>query len=80
MAARRRNRGVASETPYPYEVDDTYKGQKARIIGERGVYTIHAHEFNPRNGRHWFVMFGNDCWRHQHPSKVKPVKRGQRFD
>jgi hypothetical protein len=29
-----------------------------RIKGERGTFKILCHEFNPRNGKHWFSLFG----------------------
>ena len=53
-----------------------------RIKGERGTYKIIAHEFNPRNGKHWFALFGGPYqhFRNKHPKDVTPVKRGAKLD
>lgn len=83
MAVRRRKSEPVIERPYPYEVDSTLSGVKVRIKGEQGIYTIISHEFNPRNGKHWFWMFGGrkgyECHRAKHPMDVTPVKRGTRI-
>ena len=80
MVARARKTGKGTSKPYPYERDDTLSGTKVRIKGEQGILSIVTHEFNPRNGKHWFVLWKAGCgWRHKHPADVTPVKRGQRL-
>ena len=80
MVARARKTGKGTSKPCPYERDDTLKGTKVRIKGEQGVLSIVTHEFNPRNGKHWFVLWkAGHGFRHKHPSDVNPVKRGQRL-
>lgn len=75
--ARRRKTASDTSKPYPYEVDTTLAGTKVRIKGEQGILEIRAHEFNPRNGKHWFVLWKPGVgWRHKHPKDVTPVKRG----
>lgn len=79
--ARRRKTGTDTSKPYPYDVDKTLAGTKVRIKGEQGVLEIKAHEFNPRNGKHWFLLFKQGYgWRHVHPSRVTPAKRGASLD
>ncbi len=81
MVARRRKTGPDTSKPSPYEVDTTLAGTKVRIKGEQGILTIKAHEFNPRNGKHWFVLWKAGVgWRHKHPKDVTPVKRGTKLD
>lgn len=76
-----RRKPAAPSQPYPFDVDKTLEGTKVRIKGERGILTIRAHEFNPRNGKHWFLLFSKDFgFRHIHPSRVTPVKRGETLD
>lgn len=79
--ARRRKQEPDTSKPYPYDVDATLAGIKVRIKGERGILEVKQHEYNPRNGKHWLVLFSKDFgWRHVHPSRVTPVKRGQKLE
>lgn len=80
--ARRRKTDAGTSKPYPFVKDETLKGVEVTIKGERGKYKILAHEFNPRNGKHWFLLFGGPYkhFRHKHPMDVKPVKRGETLD
>ena len=78
MARRRKIEPAISR----YEIDETLKGTQVRIKGERGIYTILKHEFNPRNGKHWFALWGgpNKQYRDKHPSQVTPAKRGAKLE
>ncbi len=79
MPVARRKAAIAK--PCPYDVDTTLAGTKVRIKGEQGILTIKSHEFNPRNGKHWFVLWKAGVgWRHKHPKDVTPAKRGQILD
>lgn len=79
--ARRRKTDADISKPCPYEVDRTLEGTKVRIKGEQGILVIKSHEFNPRNGKHWFVLFKPGVgWRHKHPKDVTPAKRGASLD
>lgn len=82
MVARRRKTDDATSRPYPFDRDFTLAGTLVRIKGERGTYKIIAHEFNPRNGKHWFSMFGGPYqhFRNKHPKDITPVKRGTSLD
>jgi hypothetical protein len=62
---------------YPYEVDKSLAGVKVKIMGERAVYSISAHEWNPRNDKHWLVLVNKEGWRHVTPDRVRRVKNGR---
>lgn len=81
--ARRRKTESATSQPYPFDVDESLAGTQVRIRGEQGIYSIKCLEFNPRNGSHWYVLYGPitnaQGYRHIHPSDVKSAKRGAKF-